>query len=96
MAPPAATPAAMPAASIPSAAVAGTAPAEVSAYRAERDKCDHFRGEDATDPERRAEIRRQLDKWCKGTDARLAELRRKYAGQPAVLATLRDYEDRIE
>lgn len=89
-------PVATPAASIVAAPVAATPPAEVTAYREERDKCDHFRGEDPTDAKRRAELRRQMDKFCKGTDARLAELRRKFAGQPAVLATLKDYEDSIE
>ncbi len=93
--PSAAAPAApLPAAEVP--AVAGGAPADVAAFRRERDECDHFRGEEPYDAKRAAELKTQLLKFCKGTDTRLAGLRKKYAGQPAVLATLKDYEERIE
>jgi hypothetical protein len=77
-------------------APAGGPPADVAAFRDQRDQCDHFRGEDPYDAKRAAELAEQLDKFCKGTDARLAGLRKKYAAQPAVLESLKDYEPQVE
>jgi curli biogenesis system outer membrane secretion channel CsgG len=92
---PVAAPVAAPA-SAPAATASASLPADVAAFRASRESCDHFRGEEPYDATRKAEIARELDKHCKGTDARLAALRTKYAGQPAVLGSLKDFEDRIE
>ena len=80
----------------PPAPVASAAPTEVAEFRTQRDLCDHFRGEEPYDAKRAAELAQQLDKFCKGTDARLAGLRRKYAAQPGVLDTLKAYEDQVE
>jgi hypothetical protein len=80
----------------PAPAPAGGPPADVAAFRDQRDQCDHFRGEDPYDAKRAAELAEQLDKFCKGTDARLAGLRKKYAAQPAVLESLKDYEPQVE
>jgi hypothetical protein len=99
VAPPAAATAAPPAAAPaapPSAAASAPSTADVAEFRAQRDQCDHFRGEDPYDAKRAAELATQLDKFCKGTDARLAGLRKKYAVQPAVLESLKDYEDQVE
>ncbi|MDE2596918.1 MAG: hypothetical protein KGL44_08580 [Sphingomonadales bacterium] len=71
-------------------------PADVAAFVARRDQCDHFRGEEATDDERGHFLAEQLDKYCTGTDAVLARLRREHAAQPAAIAALKDYEDKIE
>lgn len=71
-------------------------PREVTTFMVDRDGCDHFRGEDPYDAERRAYIAENIAELCKGTDARLAMLRRRYAGDPSVTAALRGYEDRIE
>nr|WP_218036477.1 hypothetical protein [Sphingobium sp. EM0848] len=71
-------------------------PEEVTRYMVDRDSCDHFRGEEAYDMERRAFLQENIVELCTGTDARLARLRERYAQDPAVMAALSGYEDRIE
>nr|MBA4771171.1 hypothetical protein [Sphingobium sp.] len=71
-------------------------PQEVTAFMVDRDGCDHFRGEQPHDAERRAFIAESVAELCTGTDARLAMLRRRYATDPSVIAALKGYEDRVE
>ena len=71
-------------------------PQEVTAFMVDRDGCDHFRGEEAYDAERRAYIAENIAELCRGTDARLALLRRRYAGDASVTAALRSYDAHIE
>lgn len=71
-------------------------PADVAAFRKRREECDHFRGEEPYDAERAAELRKALDRTCKGTDAELASLRRRHAGEKATIAALSDYEATVE
>jgi hypothetical protein len=71
-------------------------PREVTAFMVDRDSCDHFRGEQPYDAERRAYIADNVAELCTGTDAKLAMLRRRYAADPAVTAALKGYDDRIE
>jgi len=73
-----------------------TLPAEVRAFIARRDRCDHFRGEDAADAARAAEIAAQLAASCIGTDRALARLRRAYAGDRAAVRALAAYEQQVE
>ncbi len=85
------------------AAGAGTAvsaaelPTDVKTFLANREQCDHFRGEEAYDEARGAEINKALDKYCKGTDAALKKLKAKYRkGPPAVIEALAALEDTVE
>lgn len=71
-------------------------PDEVTAFMVDRDGCDHFRGEEPYDEERRAYLDQSIAELCTGTDATLAALRRRYATDAAVIAALKGYEDRIE
>lgn len=85
------------------AAAAGSAlPPDVQAFVAQRDVCEHFRGEpwaSGNEPEvkeRREFIFMNIKKFCAGTDKRLADLRRKYRDDPRVIDRLGDFEDTIE
>lgn len=71
-------------------------PDEVTAFLVDRDGCDHFRGEEPYDEDRRAFLDDNIRQLCTGTDARLADLRHRYARNPDVIAALASYEDRIE
>lgn len=71
-------------------------PDEVTAFMVDRDGCDHFRGEEPYDAERRAYLEESIAELCTGADAKLAALRRRYERDPAVIAALGGYEDRIE
>ncbi|MBB3310454.1 hypothetical protein FHT78_002197 [Rhizobium sp. BK196] len=71
-------------------------PEDVRAFMERRNGCDHYRGEDSSDAERRTQIDRELQRLCIGTDAELARLKRVYAGNKAVQHTLDDYEVDIE
>ena len=80
----------------PDAALAMPFPQEVTSFMVDRDSCDHVRGEEPYDGERRVFLMESIAELCTGTDAKLAMLRRRYAGDPAVTAALHGYEDRIE
>lgn len=71
-------------------------PSDVARYVERRDQCDHFRGEEPYDVERRKFLVKRVREYCKGTDAQLVALHRKYKTNPKVLATLKEYELNIE
>lgn len=80
----------------PDAAQATAFPQEVTSFMVDRDSCDHFRGEEPTDGERRVFLAESIAELCTGTDAKLALLRRRYASDPSVIAALRGYDGHIE
>lgn len=71
-------------------------PADVAAFKERRDLCDHFRGEDPYDDERRRFLAERLEKYCPGTDRELAALKAKYRDRDAVQKALAEYEESIE
>lgn len=80
----------------PDAAQVTAFPQEVTSFMVDRDSCDHFRGEQPTDGERRVFLTESIAELCTGTDARLALLRKRYADDPSVMAALRGYDRHIE
>jgi hypothetical protein len=76
-------------------------PPEVAAFVADRDACEHFRGEpiegDSPDQEQRREfVQESLEIYCAGTDRRLAALKKRYSGNASVILALGSYEEAIE
>jgi hypothetical protein len=73
-------------------------PADVRAFIDDREGCDHMRGEipEPGDKQRMKELGREIDKLCKGTDRRLANLKRKYASDRDVTRRLNGFESSIE
>lgn len=71
-------------------------PTDVSSFVEKRDLCDHFRGEDPYDEERRAFLEKNMLKLCTGTDAALAKLKSKYINNKLVTSKLNQYEEKIE
>lgn len=71
-------------------------PTEVTTFMVDRDGCDHFRGEEPYDAERRAYLDKSIRDLCSGSDAKLADLRARYARNQDVIAALSGYDDRIE
>ena len=76
-------------------------PQEVKSFMADREACDHFRGEpiegDSPDQkDRRVFVLESLEIYCAGTDRRLAALKARYADNPAVISILSGYEPAIE
>ena len=63
---------------------------------AQRELCDHFRGEEPYSPQRKVEIARALEQYCKGTDAWLAALKQKYENCPAIETRLAPYDPSVE
>jgi hypothetical protein len=82
--------------SVPCVAQSPDLPPDVAKFTADRDQCDHFRGEDSDDPARQKQIAAALNKYCKGTDKKLKGLKEKYHGQEAVLSVLSKYDERVE
>ena len=71
-------------------------PEDVARFIERRDACDHFRGEEAYDAKRREFLEQQTSKLCVGSDQQLAGLKKKYAGNKAIITKLNDYEAEIE
>ncbi len=71
-------------------------PVDVAKFKERRDLCDHFRGEEPYDAERRKFLEENLNKYCIGTDRELVSLRTKYSGNEAILRVLAGYEEKIE
>lgn len=73
-------------------------PADVQAFIADREGCDHMRGEvpDPSEKQRMKKVTREIEKLCKGTDRRLDGLKRKYASNRVVMRRLNSFEVQIE
>jgi hypothetical protein len=71
-------------------------PEDLARFIERRDACDHFRGEEGYDAKRREFLEQQTLKLCVGSDKQLAELKKKYADNKAVIRKLNDYEAEIE
>jgi hypothetical protein len=71
-------------------------PRDVREFLAIRESCDHWRGEEAYDEERKAEIARATCETCQGTDAKLAGLKRKYRTDARIIEKLSEFDPKIE
>lgn len=71
-------------------------PKEAARFIERRDACDHFRGEEAYDAKRREFLEQQMLKLCVGSDKQLAELKKRYGSNKAVMTKLNEYEAQIE
>jgi hypothetical protein len=71
-------------------------PADVARFVERRDGCDHFRGEEPYDDERRRFLEQRIRKLCIGTDRTLANLKKKYRDDRPVMDRLNAYEPKIE
>lgn len=73
-----------------------TLPKDVAIFKQRRDLCDHFRGEEPFDQERRKFLEENLNKYCTGTDKELAALKAQYKNDAAVIKVLGQYEEKVE
>ena len=77
-------------------AFASALPKDVSTFIERREICDHFRGEESQDPERKKFIELKLKEFCTGSDKALADLRKKYKNNNDVTRALFNFDGRIE
>jgi len=71
-------------------------PADVARFIERRDLCDHFRGEDPYDEERRKFLQQKMNEFCAGTDKELERLKSKYRSDKNITSKLNEYEATIE
>ncbi len=71
-------------------------PEDVATFKERRDLCDHFRGEEPYNAERRGFLAERVRTYCTGTDRELARLKAKYKDDDVVNAILGRYEEVIE
>lgn len=71
-------------------------PKDVTAFLAEREFCDHWRGEEGYDGDRQADIDWSICQSCTGTDARLAHLKKKYRSSKLIMEKFNELEPQIE
>ena len=73
-------------------------PNDVRQFIAQRDACDHFRGElpEPEEVERMREVTSQAERRCRGTDRRLRSLKKKYDSDANVKKRLKVYDEQIE
>ncbi|MBZ2206464.1 hypothetical protein [Massilia soli] len=76
----------------------GKLPGDVESFVSRREGCDHMRGE-VPEPAQKArmrEVQREIRRLCTGTDKQLNKLKKKYADEPRVMATLNEFEPDME
>ena len=71
-------------------------PEDIASFKHRRDLCDHFRGEDPYDEERRKFLEENMRSYCTGTDKELASLKAKYKNNRRVMDILERYDEDIE
>lgn len=71
-------------------------PSDVARFIERRDGCDHFRGEEPYDEERRRYLNQKMAELCRGTDQALFRLKTKYQKSKKIMAVLDEYESKIE
>jgi hypothetical protein len=73
-------------------------PQDVREFIDRREGCDHMRGEfpETGDEERINEVNEGILRYCKGTDAQLKFLKKKYAKNRIVMSRLVKFESEIE
>ena len=71
-------------------------PKDVSTFLEDRELCDHWRGEYGFDDERQADINWSVCRSCPGTDAKLANLKKKYRANTKIIEKLGELESKIE
>ena len=69
-------------------------PSDVQRFIDRREGCDHMRGEvpEHGEKQRMREVNREIEKLCKGTDKKLAQLKKKYAMNLSVMRRLDEFE----
>ena len=71
-------------------------PSDLAQFIERRNGCDHFRGEEPYDKERREFLNQKMTELCAGTDKALANLKDKYRRNKKIMAVLNEYEPQIE
>ena len=71
-------------------------PRDVQSFAELRESCDHWRGESGYDEERQKDIDWSICQSCRGTDAELARLKRKYRHSARVMDALAAYDPHVE
>ena len=78
----------------------GSVPGDVSDYITSRDNCDSLRGDipapDPADPGSLDRAISNINKYCKGPDQQLKQLKEKYSGNKSVETLLSTYEENID
>ena len=67
-------------------------PREVRIFADRYDACQHFRGEEPYDSERRRFLEKSVYQTCTGNDERLRKLRSAYAGDAEMMRVLNEFE----
>ncbi len=78
------------------ASAAANFPADVRKFIDRRDGCDHFRGEEPYDEERRQFLNKNMKNLCTGTDKHLTQLKRKYRHKVLIIKKLNEYDEVTE
>lgn len=71
-------------------------PQDVKEFVQRRDRCDQWRKEDMSNPERASFLIGKMLNDCSGTDFELKSLRKKYQDNAEISEILSKYEDTIE
>ncbi len=71
-------------------------PSDVARFIERRSGCDHFRGEEPYDKERREFLNQKMTELCPGTDKALVRLKDKYQKNKKIMEALNEYEPQIE
>ncbi|MHA3736984.1 hypothetical protein ACXR0M_15135 [Pseudomonas sp. Eth.TT006] len=77
-----------------------TVPDDISTYVEKRSNCDSLRGEitepDPKTPKSLDHVVSDINKYCKGTDLQLKQLKEKYYGDVEIIKKLSEFEENVE
>ena len=71
-------------------------PREVRVFADRYDACQHFRGEEPYDEERRRFLEKSIDENCTGNDRQLRKLRSAYGGDVEMTRVLNEFDMNTE
>ena len=71
-------------------------PRDVRVFADRYDACQHFRGEEPYDNERRRFLEKSVHETCTGNDRQLRKLRSSYAGDAEITQALEEFDVDVE
>ncbi len=71
-------------------------PRDVRVFVNRHDACQHFRGEEPYDKERRQFLEKSINETCTGNDSQLRKLRSSYAGDAEITQVLGEFDFNTE
>ncbi len=74
----------------------GNFPRDMNDFIADRELCDYFRTQEPNDKEQENFYKKNTERFCSGSDKKLAELKKKYKQREDFIEKLNEFDSNIE